>query len=422
MRRYAVGLLLCAFSLAGCGGGGAGSAVPGTPPGSSVAGRFAVPQRLTLPVPPAPPMKTPATPSGLSRSPVTAAAHASFFAGEAPLSNGVYYLALPNGTPFGYYSYLTDSNYIYHFDLGYEYVVDANDGQGGVYFYDFASSHWWYTGRSYPFPYIYDFSLKAFLYYYPDNNNAGHYTTSPRYFYNFTADHIMTMPGQFDLSSDPLFISGDDQQCTTAAPAPGGATATECYDIAGGAGSTLTTVQEDFNEVGGGAPPYAVTSSNAAVASGTAGGTPGANPAGAANIAPHGAGTTLMTLTANNGQQTTFRTTVTVLNLGIQLNNLAAARSITLTTRYQACPFNDRVETLNLSSSTPSTFTYNLVNYPAYMSYVSSNGPNNLPYISACKLFRFVISVSDGANTIATKTVNDFLGDGTLNNQTIALP
>jgi predicted lipoprotein with Yx(FWY)xxD motif len=106
----------------------------------------------------------------------------------------VYYLALPNGNPFGYYSYLTDSNYIFHFDAGYEYVVDANDGSGGVYLYDFTSGHWWYTGRSYPFPYVYDFALSAFLYYYPDTNNAGHYTTNSRYFYNFTASAIISMP------------------------------------------------------------------------------------------------------------------------------------------------------------------------------------------------------------------------------------
>ena len=143
-------------------------------------------------MPPRPPLFIPAKPSAVRRSP--SAVHASFFAGEAALSNGVYYLALPNGNPFGYYAYLPDSNYIYHFDAGYEYVFDANDGKGGVYFYDFTSGDWWYTGRQYPFPYIYDFGLSAFLYYFPDTNNAGHYTTNPRYFYNFTAGAIIALP------------------------------------------------------------------------------------------------------------------------------------------------------------------------------------------------------------------------------------
>jgi hypothetical protein len=140
------------------------------------------------------------------------------------------------------------------------------------------------------------------------------------------------------------------------------------------------------------------------------------------NVTPLAAGSTLMTLAANNGQQTTFRTTVTVLNLAITLNNLPTARSITTSTQYRTCPFNNQVQTLPLSSSTPNTFTYNLVDFPAYFSYVSSFSNNNFAYITACKLFRYTITVSDGANTIATKTVIDFLNDGTLNNHTVSLP
>ena len=52
------------------------------------------------------------------------------------MSNGVYYLTFSDGTPFGYYLFLSDPSYIYYFDLGYEYVFD---GKSGVYFYDFAS-------------------------------------------------------------------------------------------------------------------------------------------------------------------------------------------------------------------------------------------------------------------------------------------
>ena len=83
---------------------------------------------------------TPRKPSALGRSTSSSNAHPAFFAGEAALSNGVYYLALPNGNPFGYYSYLPDANYIYRFDLGYEYLFDANNGQGGIYLYDFATA------------------------------------------------------------------------------------------------------------------------------------------------------------------------------------------------------------------------------------------------------------------------------------------
>ena len=110
------------------------------------------------------------------------------------LNDGVYYLAFARtGNPFGYYSYLSDANYIYHFDLGYEYVFDAKDNANGVYLYDFAGSTFFYTGPTFPFPYLYDFKLRTFLYYYPDPNNAGHYNTDGvRYFYNFSTGQIIT--------------------------------------------------------------------------------------------------------------------------------------------------------------------------------------------------------------------------------------
>ena len=122
---------------------------------------------------------------------LVALSHPAFFTGETALSNSVYYLTLSSGNPFGYYSYLSDPHYIYHFDLGYEYVFDAGDGKDGVYFYDFASQDYFYTSPSFPFPYLYDFGLKATLYYYPDTTNAGHYTTNPRYFFNFATGQII---------------------------------------------------------------------------------------------------------------------------------------------------------------------------------------------------------------------------------------
>ncbi len=118
---------------------------------------------------------------------------AAFFTGEAPLNNGVYYLAFPNGNPFGYYSYLPDSHYIYHQDMGYEYTFDAHDGKSGVYLYDFKSNGFFYTSPEFPFPYLYDFSLNTVLYYYPDPKNPGRYNTNgTRFFYDFASGKIIT--------------------------------------------------------------------------------------------------------------------------------------------------------------------------------------------------------------------------------------
>ncbi len=122
------------------------------------------------------------------------AAHPAFFAGEMALSDGVYYLAFPaNGNVFGYYVYLPQAGFLYHFDLGYEYALDARDGQAGVYLYDFASGGWFYTSPTFGFPYLYDFSLQAVLYYYPDPKNAGRYNTGgTRFFYNFATGQIIS--------------------------------------------------------------------------------------------------------------------------------------------------------------------------------------------------------------------------------------
>ena len=119
--------------------------------------------------------------------------HPAFFAGETPLGQGVYYLTFPNGNYLGYYSYLTDSSYLYHFDLGYECVFDAGDGQDGVYLYDFTSGDFFYTSPGFAFPYLYDFGLASVVYYYPDPNDAGHYNTDGiRYFYVFNTGQIIS--------------------------------------------------------------------------------------------------------------------------------------------------------------------------------------------------------------------------------------
>lgn len=93
------------------------------------------------------------------------------------------------GNLFGYYAYLSNT-IIYHFDMGYEGVVDAPPG--AAYMYDFLSGHWFYTSTTL-FSYLYDFTLNAWVYYFPDTKNAGHYTTNPRYFVNLGTGAIFTM-------------------------------------------------------------------------------------------------------------------------------------------------------------------------------------------------------------------------------------
>jgi hypothetical protein len=191
MRVYA--FLLVALFATGCAGGG-GRSVPASTSAQSDSSGFKIPAKISAAVPPAPPAMTPRHPSSQIRR-TSSGGHPAFFDGEVALANGVYYLALPNGNVFGYYSYLSTPNWIYHQDMGYEFMSDANDGHGGIYFFDSASSDWMFTSRDYPFPYLYDFTLKAMLYYYADTQNAGHYTKNPRYFYNFDANKIITLPG-----------------------------------------------------------------------------------------------------------------------------------------------------------------------------------------------------------------------------------
>ena len=117
----------------------------------------------------------------------------AFFAGSVPVGNGVDYLTFATGNPFGYYNFLSDPNYIYHQDLGYEYVFDTADGRGGVYFYDFASQTFFYTSPTFGFPYLYDFTLKSVLYYFPTPNVPDRYNTNGvRYFYNFSTGKVIS--------------------------------------------------------------------------------------------------------------------------------------------------------------------------------------------------------------------------------------
>lgn len=116
----------------------------------------------------------------------------AFFNGQVTLGNNTNYLVFTNGTPFGYYNLASFTfPLFYHYDLGFESFFDAEDGRNGVYLYDFASATSWYTSPQ-EFPYLYDFGLNAWLYYFPDPNRPGHYTKNPRYFYDFSQDMVIT--------------------------------------------------------------------------------------------------------------------------------------------------------------------------------------------------------------------------------------
>jgi hypothetical protein len=118
-----------------------------------------------------------------------ATTHPAFFAGEVAMGNSIYYLQFPDSNLFGYYTYM-GSGWINHLDMGNEYVFPGNGSE--VYLWDLASLHFWYTNRS-TFPFLYDFSLNAWIYYFPDTHNAGRYTTNPRWFVNMTTRNNFTM-------------------------------------------------------------------------------------------------------------------------------------------------------------------------------------------------------------------------------------
>ena len=131
-----------------------------------------------------------------NRLAVLGAGDIAFFAQQGYLDQGVYYEAFAGtGLPFGYYSFVGKPGFIYHFDLGFEYFLDAGDGAGGVYLYDFASNGFFYTSPSFPFPYLYDFSLNTVLYYFPDPNDPTHthYNTNGiRYFIRLDTGEIFS--------------------------------------------------------------------------------------------------------------------------------------------------------------------------------------------------------------------------------------
>ena len=114
----------------------------------------------------------------------------AFFGSQQGVANDVEFLEFSDGTAFGYYTYL-GYPFIQHQDMGPEYFIDANDGQGGAYLFDFTSNGFWYTSPSL-FPYLFDFNSNSWLYYYPDSTRPGHYTSNPRTFFNYTTDAVIT--------------------------------------------------------------------------------------------------------------------------------------------------------------------------------------------------------------------------------------
>ena len=62
-----------------------------------------------------------------------------------------------------------------------------------MYFYDFKSNGFFYTSPTFPFPYLYDFSLSSVVYYYPDPAHANQYNTdSYRFFYVFSTGETIS--------------------------------------------------------------------------------------------------------------------------------------------------------------------------------------------------------------------------------------
>jgi len=114
---------------------------------------------------------------------------AAFFTGQVSLGSGVEYLQFPDNTVFGYYSFVASSIF-YHYDMGYEAFIPGSASD--LYLYDFASGHWWYTSNTL-IPYLYDFTLKTWIYYFPNTTSPGHYSANPRYFSNLTTGIIFTL-------------------------------------------------------------------------------------------------------------------------------------------------------------------------------------------------------------------------------------
>ena len=115
---------------------------------------------------------------------------AAFFTGQIYLGSGVYYLQFPDKNLFGYYNF-PSATIFFHYDMGFEGFV-ARLGVRHLLVRFHQSDHWWYTSNAL-FPYLYDFTLNGWIYYFPNTTNPGHYTSNPRYFSNLSTGKIFTM-------------------------------------------------------------------------------------------------------------------------------------------------------------------------------------------------------------------------------------
>ncbi|MGO9347798.1 MAG: hypothetical protein ACLPZJ_15600, partial [Terriglobales bacterium] len=160
------------------------------PTATATASASSTPTLTATATPTGSPTPTPTSTAIPTATPTTTAI-ATFFNGEISDGNGISQLTFPDHTFFGYYS-LTYYPFLYHYGLGWEYVYDANDGVGGVYFYDFGLKAFLYTNPS-SFPFLYDYSSKSFLYY---------YSGTSRYFYDFGSRGLFfSAPGEIDAAS-----------------------------------------------------------------------------------------------------------------------------------------------------------------------------------------------------------------------------
>jgi hypothetical protein len=121
-----------------------------------------------------------------------------------------YWLQFSDGSLFGYYTYqTTQGGWIYHNEMGWEWCDDASTAAnpGAIYFWDNASTDWFWTGPSL-FPLLTVTSTGPlaghWLWYYPDPNNPGHYTSNPRLFWDFNYNNGPNQPqgAEVELNSD----------------------------------------------------------------------------------------------------------------------------------------------------------------------------------------------------------------------------
>jgi len=123
--------------------------------------------------------------AGIVDAYLAATAGSPFFNGESPQPNNLFYLAFPDATAFGYYSYQYFP-FLYHFGLGFEYVYNARDAAGGVFFYDFGLNTFLYTNPNF-FPFFFDYGgahANHWLYYYNGTSRYFTDTTTNQTFFS----------------------------------------------------------------------------------------------------------------------------------------------------------------------------------------------------------------------------------------------